>query len=280
MPIATTATSPTTGPVEVSTMTSSSVCADRVHGDPQPEVDAGVALDGRADGAEALAEDSLRAGPGTASRTVTSAPMRAGTRGDLCADEARADDDDPASRAEREAQPVGVGLGPQVWIRSPCGAGDPARPPAGGDSTESAGEGGPVGEQHPAGRGVDARRRGGGPHVDVVRVGPDLREQPEAGLVLVGEVLLGQRRPLVGQVRLVAHDGDGAVVPPAPQGPGGHGRGLSPADDDDPPGAHGATTGASVLTLTTPSSPTCTAYVGWQPSWSSGSPVAGSNFHW
>src|SRR5580698_6956680 len=76
-------------------------------------------------------------------------------------------------------------------------------------------------------------------------------EQQAVKFQFPGEEFFRQRRPLIGQLRLIAHQDEAAIVSSAPQGVGGLGAGLATAHNDDR-GNHWVPRGARVTSAHQP----------------------------
>ena len=158
----------------------------------------------------------------------------------LGAEEATAEDADPASGLQPLAQPVAVGQGADVVDPVPLDAGQPARPATGGEHDEVGGDRAAVGEEHRTDVGGDPLHRAAGPQGDVLSFAPGRVEQPEAVVPALAESLLGQVRALVRAGRLVTDDDDGTGKAATAQRAGGGGGDVAGADDDESGFSHGA----------------------------------------
>ena len=196
---------------------------------PSAQVDAVVAVDVAAHRAHLRRRAPRASGTGSASTRVTVEAAPAAGRRHLGADEPGADDHDPAGRRRRgrpgarsavveRAQHVdaGAAAGRPASVR---GAAPVAMTrPSNGSSLA-------VGQARPRAGEVERRRRA----CRAASRGRGRRRVPPGSAVCSGsqspgEHLLGQRRPVVGQVRLVADEGEAAVealLAAAPRRPGG-----------------------------------------------------------
>ncbi len=155
--------------------------------------------------------------------------------GDLEADVAAADDDDPSLGLEAGADGEAILDGAQIENPGELGARqrEPAHHRAGGEQELVVGELGAVVERHAAGATVDLLGPPAEHQLDVrfvVEVGR-LEEDP-LELDVAGQKLLRQRRPLVGHVRLVAHQDDAAAEPAGAQAGDGLAGGVTGTDDE------------------------------------------------
>lgn len=140
-------------------------------------------------------------------------PAGAQRGGHLAADETGTDHRDPACRDQVVAERADVGGGAQVVHSGDGRPRDPAYPAAGGDHRRAiqiaAGRG-----DHPVRQRIE--RGGGLTKVEVDIQGGQLLGGPQRRCRLAGagqQLLLGQRRPVVRQVRLLAEPGDRPGVP-------------------------------------------------------------------
>jgi hypothetical protein len=158
----------------------------------------------------------------------------AGGRGDLAADPARSDHDEPTA-ADGLAQPVGIGHGSQHVHALAVGSLDrgTARDGAGRDEQPVVADARAVSERNLSRAGVEGT---GAPRdqLDVVLV--VVRPIVHLGVGerrLAGEVALRQRRTLVGQLGLVPHQDQAAVETLGAQCLGGLRARHASADDDE-----------------------------------------------
>ena len=152
--------------------------------------------------------------------------------GDFRADEPAADRDQPGSRLQGIAHADRVVDGPQVHHPLAGDAGQHPRAAAGGEQDAVRAHGRPVGEQQAPAERVESRHRHADAQVHRIVGAPWLVYQNEVvGLLPALQKPLGQRGTLVGQVRLVPDDGDGAVEPASAQCAGCHSGDLATADD-------------------------------------------------
>ena len=162
----------------------------------------------------------------------------AGGGGDLEADPTGADDDQPLALPEGGPDPVGVGMGAQGQRRVRARDGQRARLRAGGQDQGAVRQPGAVGQLDLVRSAVDRGHHGAAAQVDVVLGVPRLGVHDRlVELVLAGQVALGQRRPLVGQLVLGGEQGDRSVVALLAERLGGLGPGQAPADDHDAVGS-------------------------------------------
>jgi putative membrane protein len=203
------------------------------------QVDAVVGVELREDQAHLGAEDAferLRAVP----EDGDVAAELPGGGGDLHADPSVADDRDLLGGADRGGEQVGLLDGAEQVhaLEVRAGEGERARAGAGGEEELLVVDGGAVGEGEPPGGGVEAGGGLAGAQVGVAGVpvlvdGEDLR-----AVDVAAEVVLRQRRPLVGPVGFAGDDGEVAVVAFAAEGLRGGGGGEAAADDDERCMAH------------------------------------------
>ncbi len=162
---------------------------------------------------------------------------RLGTGGRaLEADVARADDGDSLGAGQFGADRIDVGLGAQVMDASEPGArnGERAGAAAGGEQQPVVGQGGAVVECHQAPAAVDRRRPSAESQLAVLLLIERHRADPQpVGVELARQVLLRQRRALVGKLRLVTHQHQAPAEAVAPQAVDGLRRGMARADDHD-----------------------------------------------
>ena len=172
----------------------------------------------------------------------------AGRRGDLLADEAGADDHQASAGDEFGPQAAGVGQGAQGVDVVVVEEGQAPRRAAGRDQQLA------VGERL---AGVQRQR----PRRRVERLGPGAEQQldpllrvpvrrPEGDRVLAGrsrQHLLGERRPVVGRLRLGADDADRRLVLAAAEGLGGALRRQTATDDHNSWVFHHASSRTGVL---------------------------------
>ena len=164
-----------------------------------------VAMEVEIDPAELGAEDPLERQRGHLDHRDL-ASLLAGGRGDLGADPAGPDDHQPLTVLDPLADQLGIADGPQVVDAVEIGAGHVEAPwHAAGGQEEAVVAQAPVSfEQELAHAEVDARHPGRGQKVDLMlgveRVRVDVRLVAD----LPAQVLLGERRALVGPLGLVA----------------------------------------------------------------------------
>jgi hypothetical protein len=160
-----------------------------------------------------------------------------GGRGGLDADEAAPDDQQPHAGDQSGPQAQGVVQRPDRVDRRPRGVErrERASGTAGGQDQPVVGHLLAVGERHDGAPGVQCG--GGDAELPLRR---QLRSHRQAH-VLLGQLaeqhLLGQRRSVVGQPRLVADQRQPALVALTAQGLAGTQAGQAGPDDDDPTGA-------------------------------------------
>ena len=159
----------------------------------------------RAEAADQRRRRALEHGDGAAAA--------AGRGGDLEADEAGADDDDPR-RAVGDARPQGERVVERAQLvddRHGVLAGEAAGRRAGGDDEPVERHDGAVGQRDGAVVEVERRRRHAEAQVEPERVEVvGLAQRDAVRLPVPGEQLLRQRRAVVGQVRLGADQRDRA----------------------------------------------------------------------
>ena len=90
-----------------------------------------------------------------------------------------------------------------------------------------------VGQPHPALGAVDGLGAGAEQELDALCRKERLALERQAGIRTALEELLGERRPLIGQVRLPADHGHGARMAVLAQRRGQLDGGMTAADDDD-----------------------------------------------
>ena len=155
-------------------------------------------------------------------------------RRDLAADEPRADDDGPAGRTGMLAQGDALVERAQhpdaLQIRERRNG---PRHQSGRDDQLVVGELAAVGQRHRLCGGVHRAHAVAEPHGDVVLL-VELRGLERDVVGLGAQHFLGQRRPIVGQMVLVADDRDGTAVLRPAQLFGGSGGGQAASDDHDP----------------------------------------------
>ena len=165
-------------------------------------------------------------------------PLLAQDGGRFEADVAAADDQRPTAPGEGGGERVGVGQRPHQKDAAEIAA-DPgrqaARRAAGREREEVVGQHAAVGEGDGAGGAVDGGGRRAGEERDAFGLEEARRpqEQPfERHLAL--EIPLGERRPLVGEVRLAADQRERAGVAEGAELRHQRGPGLARAHHDDP----------------------------------------------
>jgi hypothetical protein len=119
-----------------------------------------------------------------------------------------------------------------------AGDGERARAGAGGEQQLLVVDGGAVGEGEPPGGGVEAGGGLAGAQVGVLRVPVLVDGEHRRAVGVAAEVVLRQRRALVGAVGFAGDDGEVAVVAFAAEGLRGGGGGEAAADDDERCMAH------------------------------------------
>ena len=157
--------------------------------------------------------------------------------GDLAADPARADDDEPSAGVEHGAQRVGVLDGAQDVDAVEIGAGDrrAAGLRAGGEQQRVVGHALAAGEHDRAGADVERLDRRLGAQLDRVLLVPGrvLLQVDRVAVGLAAQVVLAQRRALVGALGLGAQQDDAAVESRVAQGLRGLAARHAGADDDE-----------------------------------------------
>ena len=160
----------------------------------------------------------------------------AGRGGHLAADPPRADHDHPVSPGDRGPQPLRIGHGPQVMHAGEVGPRDRQAPGPGPGGEQDGVVAEPLARrEHDLAPGwlQPAHRRGQAQvNVVLVVVGRVVHER-HVGLRLALEVLLRQRRPLVGPHRFLADERDPPVEALFPQGLSRLGSGQAGPDDDE-----------------------------------------------
>ena len=163
-------------------------------------------------------------------------PQLARGGGDLQADVAAADDEHARARGAGGADAVGVGDGAQVVHALELAARhlQAPRAAAGGEQQRVVGQHQLVVEAHVALARGDVGDAPAPVGLHAV-VGEELRRADREPLALerAGQVLLRQRRALVGHPRLIADQGQLPRVAASPQGVGGLHRRLAAPDDHD-----------------------------------------------
>ena len=153
-------------------------------------------------------------GAGAASMTVTlrAEPVRGG--GDFLADEAGADHDEARARAESLSQPARVGEASKlVDVGEALGARQAARAASGGDQQLRERQSRAGGERQLACGDVQAGCALAEQQLDVAVAVPLVGAEAQRGFVDPSrEVLLGQRRAVVGRDGLIADELNGAVM--------------------------------------------------------------------
>ena len=201
----------------------------------QEELDAVLAVEVAVDRADlepehALERHRLRRDDGHVHAALTS------RGGDLGPDPAGADDDEPAAGLQTRPQRVAVGERAQEVHAVELRAGDAQRPRlrAGGQQQPVVGEPLAAVELELAARGVEAGRRHAGAQFDVV-LGVEARRMDGGRLAvrLAAQVVLRERRALVGPLRLGAQQYEAAVEALLAQGLGGLGAGEAGPDDGE-----------------------------------------------
>jgi hypothetical protein len=172
---------------------------------------------------------------------------RARGGGDLQADEAAADDRQPPRRVQLLAQRERVGRAAQHGdVGEALGQRrQPARVRAGGEHQPRVGQLRAGGEAHDAARAVDRHRRVAAVQRDALLGVPGLGAQRLQRLGRILQEGLGQRRALVGQQRLVAHEVHARALPGLGQRGAELRAGMAAPDDDDRLGAHAASSSSS-----------------------------------
>ena len=196
------------------------------------QVDAVLAVQVGEDARHVLT-DRAHEGKGGALDHGDRATCRPGGRRDLEADPAGTDDEQAAAEVLLEL--LGLLDGAQVGDRHTrlVGHRQVPRGGAGGDEQVVVGDG-PAVDLEGAGRGVERRDAGAGDQLDTVVGVPALvLGRGIGGGALAEEDVLGQRRSLVGCVRLGSHEDDVPVVALLAQLGGGAGAGQAGPDDGD-----------------------------------------------